>query len=108
MSIDALNETMKPLYLSLAIFPENESIPLSVIKHLWLKLYENLAEHQVEQALRELQEDALLTFKNDEVTLHNLQLQMIKETQEPDVLEKLYKDLFEHSSLDELNYRYLI
>lgn len=80
-SVDALNPADRERYLDLAVFPEDDSVPMSVVARLW-QHRGNLSAAQAEQLLVRLDRKALLTLTGNgagrTVALHDLQLDFVR------------------------------
>lgn len=71
MSVDALDASLSPYYLKLAVFPKSEDIPITAIETLWGK---QVNSYETESIIHDLQSKALLSFNKDEKTvrLHDI------------------------------------
>ncbi|HEX2542948.1 MAG TPA: NB-ARC domain-containing protein [Caldimonas sp.] len=80
-SVNALGTRHCERYLDLAVLPEDEAVPMTVVAPLW-QLRGNLSAAQTEQLLVRLDRKALLTLTDNgagrTVALHDLQLDFVR------------------------------
>ena len=72
MSVDALDASLAPYYMKLAVFPKSEDIALAAVRTLWDN---TLSEYETESIILDFKDKALLSYdsKKKTVRLHDLQ-----------------------------------
>ncbi|MGB9777319.1 MAG: hypothetical protein ACPL7C_12385 [Anaerolineae bacterium] len=86
MSVQALDERARARYLDLAVFPEEEPIPLAVLRVLWAPLGRD--EDDVEDLAQELVDRSLARWADEArtaLTLHDLQRDYLRKMREADL-----------------------
>jgi hypothetical protein len=97
LSLNALDQETQQLFTTLAIFKEDEAIPLSVVLQLWEKL-NNIPKAECKEILYDLSSRALLELTDDlppSIILHDLLREFINsQLKEPNKIHRALLDSY--------------
>ena len=98
LTVDRLDEALRQRYLELAVFSEDEPIPIATVERLWMETGE-LKQSEVEGTLHRLQDLGLLyvteTAEGGYLGLHDIQLDFIRlEVEDLEKLNRVFLDAF--------------